>query len=345
MRVAVAMSGGMDSTAAALLLKSEGHEVLGLYMRLHSFSETAWELAEKAAAEIGIPIRKVDLTQDFQRLVVAPFVSEYAMGRTPSPCPLCNRFIKMGLLWEEAVSAGCEKLATGHYARIVITRDGPILLRALDKGKDQSYFLFMLTREMLDRVLFPLNGVTKRQVRELVRTKGISVWETDESQELCFVAGSDYRRLLEERCVEPRPGPIMDLNGNVLGRHGGMTSFTVGQRRGLGIPGAEPLYVVRIDPKTDTVYVGTRRETYVAGVRLGKVNLLTSSPLRVEQRLTIKVRSTARAVGCKLTGIDPAGLTVLFDEPQAGVAPGQAGVLYSGARVIGGGWIEEPELK
>jgi len=335
------MSGGMDSTATALLLKKEGHDVQGLHMRLHSGSDSSWEHARKAALEIEVHIRAVDFTKDFVDLVVTPFVRDYASGRTPSPCPMCNRFIKMTRLWDVAVSLGCEKIATGHYARTGEAGDGPALLRALDKTKDQSYFLFMLTREMLGRVLFPLGNRNKSAVRDWLKDQGISVWESEESQELCFVPDGDYRGFLKDRGIESRPGQIKDLHGEVLGTHNGITGYTVGQRRGLGICGPEPLYVAGIDPATNTVYVGKKSETYVSSTLIAGVNMLRSPPPLEAERFQVKVRSAAGGVGCAVTGVFQDSLQISYDEPQSGVAPGQAAVLYSGDRVVGGGWIEE----
>lgn len=341
MKVAVAMSGGMDSTATALLLKRQGHEVKGLHMSLHSHSDTTWQRAKSGAEQVGVPIERVDLAEDFCELVVRRFVQEYSRGRTPSPCPICNRFIKMTRLLEKAVSLGCEKLATGHYARIEAGPDGPVLLRGVDRRKDQSYFLFMVTPEMLDRIIFPLGGRTKTGVKELLKEEGISLWQSDESQELCFVPDNDYRRFLESKGIESRPGPIMDLQGNILGVHRGIIGFTVGQRRGLGISGRKPLYVVRIDPATDAVFVGVREETYVSSTTITRVHFLVPSLPATGERFKVKVRSTARPVDCVIATFADDTLRLRYDEPQAGVAPGQAAVLYRGERVIGGGWIEE----
>lgn len=341
MSIAVAMSGGMDSTAAALILAETGRDVVGLHMALHSGSDQTWERARKAAAEIGVPIQLFDLSEEFRDLVVRPFVDEYSRGRTPSPCPRCNRFIKMGLLMDAARAIGCDRLATGHYARVEHRVDGPVLLKGVDRVKDQSYFLFMLTGEMLQHAEFPLGQFTKDWTRQFLKEHGISVWETDESQELCFIPKGHYRDFLVQQGVVSEPGPITDLDGRILGRHQGITSYTVGQRRGLGICGPEPLYVVRLDSASNTVIVGPKKHTFVKGLTIGEVNILLKESPLAGARFHVKVRSTAREVPCTVTGVSEDELTLVFDDPQSGVAPGQAAVLYSGERVAAGGWIED----
>ncbi len=340
MRVAVAMSGGMDSTAAALLLKREGHDVSGLHMRLHSQSESTWMAAQRAAEEIGIPIQLVDLSREFSELVVRPFLENYSRGLTPSPCPICNRFIKLGFLLDRARASGCQKIATGHYARVARTSEEPVLLVGKDKSKDQSYFLFMLTKDMLKKVLFPLGDFTKADVREFLKNAGVSVWESGESQELCFIPDGDYRGFLSSHGIEPCAGNIVDVQGNILGKHKGITGYTVGQRRGLGVCGPKPHYVLRIDSSTQTIVVGNKEETYVPGLQMREVNLLVHSGLSVGDRFHAKVRSTARAVPSTVVHVSGDNAELEFDEPQSGIASGQAAVLYSGDRVVGGGWIE-----
>ncbi len=341
MRVAVAMSGGMDSTAAALLLKSEGHDVLGFHMRLHPQSEVTWIAAQRAAREIGVDIQLVDLSLEFSEVVVRPFLENYSRGLTPSPCPLCNRFIKLGFLLDHALTLGCERIATGHYARVTGTPEEQALLVGKDKSKDQSYFLFMLTRDLLKKVLFPLGDFPKDHVREFLKSAGVSVWESGESQELCFIPDGDYRAFLSSHGIESNPGNIVDAKGNILGIHKGITGYTVGQRRGLGLCGPKPHYVLRIDAPTQTIVVGTKEETYVPRLWVRDVNVLVSAGLSAGNRFRVKVRSTAKAVPSTVVHLSGDDAELEFDEPQSGIASGQAAVFYSGDRVIGGGWIKQ----
>ncbi len=344
MKVAVAMSGGVDSTAAALLLKQSGFDVIGLHMRLHRHSDEAGKLADNAARQIGVPLFVVDLSADFRDLVIEPFLREYSRGRTPSPCPLCNRLIKFTLLFERAKSLGCDRLATGHYARIEEVGGKPALLRAGDRTKDQSYFLFALTSEILERTLLPLGKLTKSYVREFLLSEGITLSHSEESQELCFIPDGDYKAFLRRHAVVARPGPIVDLRGNVLGRHRGICRYTVGQRRGLGISAPKPYYVVRIDADKDTVVVGTREQTLASAVSISKINALEPYGLLPGARFEAKVRSTTPPVPCTLARISEDALGLEFDMPQPAVAPGQAAVLYQGERLVCGGWIGGTDL-
>jgi len=339
MKIAAAMSGGMDSTAAALLLREQGHEVMGLHMHLHEYSRDSWALVQQTARSIGVPVRLLDLSSSFEELVVAPFVREYARGRTPSPCLVCNRRIKMGLLAQYAYEHGCKRIATGHYARITFSDGFPELRRGTDRGKDQSYFLALLSREMLERLVLPLGDFTKSAVRDLVKQRGLAVHEADESQELCFIRNQSYREFLSSRDVVSRPGPIRDTEGREVGRHYGITGFTVGQRRGMGISASQPLYVVAIDAADNAIVVGQKDATYTASISVVEFNLLRQDPIREGEQFSMKVRSTSAPAPCTVASISADGLTVRFRDPQRGVAPGQAAVLYAGDQVIGGGWI------
>ncbi len=334
------MSGGADSSAVALLLKRKGYDVTGLHMRLHAQSDTTWASAQMAAKEISVPLHLVDLSREFQELVIRPFVAGYSEGLTPSPCPICNRFIKLGFLLDRARAMGCDKIATGHYVRVAGTADTPALMTGKDQSKDQSYFLFMLTRDILKYAVFPLGDFTKVQVREVLKRAGLTIEESEESQELCFISRSDYRAFLSSHGVESCSGNIVDVQGNILGKHRGITGYTVGQRRGLGICGPRPHYVIRIDPRTQTVVVGTKEETYVRSFQTGSINWLRSSPLSAGERFRVKVRSTANAVLSTVVSVSDDAAELEFDEPQSGIASGQAAVLYSGERVVGGGWIK-----
>ncbi len=334
------MSGGMDSAACAYLLKERGHDVLGLHMRLREGSEETWESARKVADAVDVPIRLIDLRREFSDFVVKPFIREYARGRTPSPCPMCNRLVKVRRLLEAAERFGCKRLATGHYARVDRDADGPRLRMGIDRKKDQSYFLFALTRDQLDRLCLPLGILTKSAVRDLLKEQGIGAADSEESQELCFIPDGDYRAFLRRHCVERAEGPIRDIHGKRLGTHSGITEYTIGQRRGLGIPYGEPLYVVGLDPENNAVIVGVKADTYVERLIARGLNFPSGVRPNVGDRFQIKVRSTAEPAPCILERLDEDEMEIAFEKPQSSIAPGQAAVVYSGDLVVGGGWIE-----
>ena len=341
MTIAVALSGGVDSACAALLLKKAGHKVMGLHMKLMPGNLDSWTKAKSVADSIGVPIHLVDLTGPFQELVINHFISEYDVGRTPSPCPQCNRKIKMTPLLKRSLELGANKLATGHYVRVFHKEDRFSLLKGVDRFKDQSYFLFMLNQDILSNMCFPLGEMTKTNVRNIALEHNLPVGLTEESQELCFVPNAMYTDFLVEHGVEAKPGPIMDMDGHVLGKHKGIIFYTVGQRRGLGVCGPEPSYVIEINPLTNTVVIGEKNSTLVSGVIIDQLNFVSGNYPEKGQEFQIKVRSTSTEIGCVVEEIHPDSLRVHFQTRQSGVAPGQAAVLYDGDEVIGGGWIQQ----
>jgi tRNA-uridine 2-sulfurtransferase len=363
--IAVAMSGGVDSSAVAALLARQGRSVIGLTMQLWNqrrLPDLAVEGASgrccslddvydarRVAEQIGIPYYVLNFEREFEEQVVQPFVSEYLAGRTPIPCTLCNNFIKFARFLEMADGVGAHHIATGHYARI---RRDPTsgryqLLRAVDRSKDQTYFLFGLTQPQLARTLFPLGELTKPEVRGLARAHGLLVAEKNESQEICFVPNGDYAAFLtaylKEKGAPPgiTRGEIVSTDGRRLGEHAGIHHFTVGQRRGLGIAAAEPLYVISTDAQSQRVVVGGPDDLLRARFFAREVNWISIEALTAPVRAEVKIRNKHAAAPALLQPTaDPARVEVVFDEPQRAVTPGQGAVFYQGDLVLGGGWIE-----
>jgi tRNA-uridine 2-sulfurtransferase len=337
---AIALSGGVDSAVAAMLLRQQGWNLQGVHLRLvpWSVSET-W--ARTLAQDLDIPLNVVDLQREFAREVLDYFVSEYSRGRTPNPCVRCNAAIKFGGLWERLQQAGYTHLATGHYARLQTDgTEGPALLRGVDRRKDQSYFLSRLPRELLPHLLFPLGNLTKNEVQQLYDEKGLPRRkEQRESMELCFIPAGGYRDFLQERLGGAGPaGEFIDAQGRILGRHRGLECYTVGQRRGLGIPAGEPYYVTEIQPETNRVVLGHRAELFSSGLLASKLNWLIDPPTGAFEAVAV-IRYRHRGVRALITPREDM-VRVEFADPQSAVAPGQAVVLYNGERVLGGGWIE-----
>ncbi len=360
-RILVAMSGGVDSSVAAALLHEAGHEVVGATMKTFCYSEvegpskTCCGLegitdARRVADRIGIPHRVFDVEEEFTRDVIDDFVTEYARGRTPNPCVRCNSNVKFGDLLRRGRMLGCDGIATGHYVRMLREgEDDAAILRGVDPAKDQAYFLWGLPRAMLPRLHFPLGSLTKDEVRERARDLGLHTAEKPESQEICFVPTGDYRDLLEKRLPERHaalePGPIVTLDGEVLGEHDGYAGYTVGQRRRLGGGFSERLYVLEIRPERREVVVGTREELDAPAVEVGEVNWHGRLP-DAGERVQVQIRHG----GCPVNGVveeaspgapgdAPGEVTLRFETPQRAVTPGQSGVLFRGERLLGGGRI------
>ena len=341
-KVAIALSGGVDSAVAAALLQSQGWDLHGVHLRLSPLAAPP-DQAEALAHHLGIPLTVIDLQAEFAREVLDYFASEYARGRTPNPCVRCNAAIKFGHLWDYLKRGGFTHLATGHYARRNPDDDGPPgLFRGVDRRKDQSYFLSRLPVSLLPNLLFPLGQMTKDEVRRLSRQAGLPVRANQpESMELCFIPTGGYQDFLQARrgsCGPP--GDFVDPRGRLLGRHRGLESYTVGQRRGLGIPAREPFYVIDIQPETNRVVLGHRQELLAPGLTASRMNWLITPPAgEIEACAVIRYRHPG--VRARITPGGDGEVKVVFETPQSAVAPGQAVAFYDRDQVLGGGWIEE----
>jgi tRNA-specific 2-thiouridylase len=387
MRVVLAMSGGVDSSAAAVLLKEQGHEVIGLFMRSGATEETSCRVdakessvtpgsnpamgksstslpllpilaakpnkqgccsasdaadARRVADVLDIPFHALNFSDAFGR-IKDYFVDEYLAGRTPNPCVMCNNWLKFGKLWDFAVSVGADQIATGHYARIETIDGQPALMRGLDRTKDQSYVLAGINREILDRILFPVGGFQKPAIRDLAAKAGLRVATKPDSQEICFIPDNDYVGFLERYRGRPDlAGEFVDTKGNVLGKHTGYDQFTIGQRRGLGVTFGEPRFVIRIEPETHRVVLGKHEDLACVELEADGISWLVD---RVPDDLNLlaQIRYQHTAAPARIEQIAEGHVRVHFSEPQFGVAPGQALVIYDGDRVIGGGWIRQNE--
>lgn len=353
-RIVVAMSGGVDSSVAAGLLAEKGHEVIGISLRLAPepapgmprsssgcCSIEDFQDAARVATAINVPHYVFDMREEFQRSVISPFVDEYLAGRTPSPCILCNREIKFSLLHKKAFELGADAVATGHYARIERDDAGYHLLCGHDRNKDQSYFLFEMGQRELETTLFPVGAMAKDEVREHAVRLGLPVAEKPDSQEICFVSDGRYAEFVRRAAPERvKAGQIRNENGDVVGTHEGVHGYTVGQRRGLGVSAANPLYVSAIDAETATVTVSERASLAADGLFATGATWVAGGPPDHRERVQARIRYRHDPVAATVVQKGQGTVEVVFDEPQYAVTPGQATVFYRDDEVVGGAWIE-----
>lgn len=347
--IAVAMSGGVDSSVTAALLKQQGYEVIGITMRLFAPRTTgpgsAVHDAAAVAGHLGIPHHVLDFEPVFSELIVDDFINEYRCGHTPNPCVACNRYIKFGLLLDKARELGADLLATGHYVRKTVDPDGRCHLRmARNIRKDQSYFLYTLSQERLAQVIFPLGEIdSKDEVRRLAREFGLPVSEKGDSQEVCFIPNDDYVAFLEgSGALASKSGDIVHVGGKLLGQHQGTHRYTIGQRKGLGIAWSEPLFVVSIDTARNLLVVGEKPHVLSNGLVAGDLVWIIP-PAEGEFTVTCKIRFRHQPVACRVRLVSGGCCEVFFNEPQKAVTPGQAVVFYQGDEVLGGGRIVGPD--
>ena len=353
-RIAVAMSGGVDSSTAAALLREQGHEVIGLTLSLWDY--TAVNLAagrgrccspadvadaRVVSDRLGMPHYVFDHSASFKDHIVDPFIEGYSAGITPSPCISCNRLVKFDILWKLARGLEADYLATGHYARLDNDAARPRLRKAHDHDKDQSYFLFDVPVERFQNAIFPLGAMSKDEVRAAARRLDLPVADKPESYELCFIPDGDKDRFVEDHLptAQYRGGPIRHLDGALLGSHGGLHRFTVGQRRGLGLTSPDPLFVVGLDPGSNTVIVGPADALAVASLEAARCNWVSIDAPRTPLRAAARIRHRHQEAAALITPLDEHRVQVEFDEPQRGVAPGQGVAFYDGDVLLGGGWI------
>ena len=350
-KVVVAMSGGVDSSVAAALLKEEGHELVGMMLRLWSQpgkeSENACctlesvSLAERVARQLDIPFHTVDAKSAFRETVVEYFIQSYARAETPNPCLMCNRHIRWGVLREAALSLGADFIASGHYVRTKKGANGNVqLLRGVDRGKDQAYVLHVLTQTQLSQSLFPVGGFPKTEIRQIARKYHLPVADKADSQDLCFLSGGDYRDFLREYAPQTtQSGEIVTRDGKVLGEHQGLAYYTIGQRKGLGIAAPYPLYVLGKKHARNQLVVGQKEELGSEKAHIDEINWISGIAPRTPFRAEVKIRYTAQEAWAEIKPMNGNQAQITFDAPQRDITPGQAAVFYDGEVCLGGGTI------
>jgi len=350
-KVVVAMSGGVDSSTAACLLKEAGYDVIGLSMRLKVQEEKSdsgccgikgVDDAREVARKIKIPFYALNCEKEFEKEVISYFCDQYGKGRTPNPCIACNEKMKFGVLLRKAEMLGAAYIATGHYARLKYDRKSErhIIRKAKDSQKDQSYFLFSLTQAQLSKTIFPVGDYRKEKVRRIAKGYGLKVHDKPGSQEICFIPDGDYRRFLESRMGSGKPakGDIVDTKGRIIGEHNGIAFYTIGQRKGIGAHG-KPLWVARIDEKTNTIVAGEDKDLYGDTLEAHGVNWISRSGLGKPLKVKAKIRYRHRSSDATVSPLENGNVTVKFEKPQRAITPGQAVVFYEGNVLAGGGWI------
>jgi len=351
-RVLLGMSGGVDSSVAGYLLCQQGYDVVGVTMKVwpqdcisraedKCCGPQAVADARSVAHSLGIPHYVVDEADQFERLVIDYFSSEYQAGRTPNPCVMCNEKLKFGNLWDKAQALGCDFIASGHYAIIEHHPDHAVLRKGVDPRKDQSYFLFSLRQPQLRHALTPLGGMAKPAIREIARSLGLRVADKVDSQEICFVPGNDYKAFLRSHLdqAEFHPGGIYDLEGNFIGEHEGIEMFTIGQRKGLPGGSPQPRYVVDLDPVTNRVIIGSAEDLVSDDFEIDRTNWIRARASDEPFEVTVKIRYSHPGTRATVTPLEDGRARVELHEPQKAVTPGQAAVIYDGDIVVGGGWI------
>lgn len=338
-KIAIGLSGGVDSSTAAHLLLQQGFDVTGIILRLKPDSLADADIADarRIADALGIELHVLDRREIFRKSVIEPFVSEYLAARTPNPCVECNAAIKFGVMLDYALEIGCDGIATGHYAKIE-EKDGRFLLRRSQSAKDQSYFLYRLNQFQLAHSMFPLEGMEKEKIREIAEKADLPVAKKGDSQEICFVPNDDYIAYLTAKGISSPKGSFIDKSGNILGTHNGIINYTIGQRKGLGAFG-KPMFVTGINAADNTVTIGENGSQYSRGLVADRLNYIAVEELTEPIRADVKIRFRAKEQPATVTPNGDGTVTVIFDEPQRSVTPGQGAVFYDGDIIIGGGRI------